>query len=347
MSPTSEHFWTAISPVRSWREILGFGPVGPRSLPVPTANVPLPHDCLPAVPISPSAASALSTFLNVHYRTGSRPGESPIYTVSGSELRWYLKEEIMNGMLVYNSDRSALVGCCFSKQLGVLVGAEGPTEISLRLISEFCVRRDRRGSGIASYLLSELLRYLRPETSYIFLKEGAPLPGAGPPLYSGQWVYRRVKRGERESRGRVQRLDLYGAIRTAWHFGRRRQQMIINRPARAHPKSTRSYLYRGFRGSILLNVSPAGQVHPQDGREIAYMTGWVEDGELLDQERRDAALAASAAAARDFNAPWIWFDVEAVGPLSNQSVWKSDGPYHWYAFGWTPGAKKNSVFLFI
>jgi hypothetical protein len=77
------------------------------------------------------------------------------------------------------------------------------------------------------------------------------------------------------------------------------------------------------------------------------MTGWVEDGELLDQERRDAALGASAAAARDFNAPWIWFDAEAVGPLSNQSCWKADGPYHWYAFGWTPGAKKNSVFLFI
>jgi hypothetical protein len=336
--------------VRSWREILGFGQVGPRPLPVPTANVPLPRDCSPAVPVSPSAATALSTFLNVHYRTGSGGNQGPIYTISGPELKWYLDEEIMNGMLIYNSDRSALVGCCLSRQLGVLVGAEGPTEISLRLISEFCVRRDRRGSGIASYLLSELLRYLRPETSYIFLKEGAPLPGAGPPLYSGQWVYRRVKRGERESRGRVQRLDLYGAVRTAWHFGRRRRreaQMIINRPAQTHPKSTRSYLYKGFRGSILLNVSPAGQVHPQDGREIAYMTGWVEDGELLDQERRDAAIAASAAAARDFNAPWIWFDAEAVGPLSNQSCWKADGPYHWYAFGWTPGSKKNSVFLFI
>ncbi len=334
--------------MRSWREFLGFGPVGPRPLPVPTANVQLPEGCSPAVTASPSTATALSTFLNVHYRTGSRLGESPIYTISGCELRWYLTEEIMNGMLVYNSEKTEIVGSCLSRQLGMLVGAEGPTEISLRLISEFCVRRDRRGSGIASYLLSELLRYLRPETSYIFLKEGAPLPGAGPPLYSGQWVYRRVRRGERESRGRVQRLDLYGAVRTAWHFGRRRQQqMIINRPARTHPRATRSYLYKGFRGSILLNVSPAGQVHPQDGREIAYMTGWVEDGELLDQERRDAALAASAAAARDFNAPWIWFDAEAVGPLSKQSCWKEDGPYHWYAFGWTPGAKKNSVFLFI
>ena len=347
----STHFWTALAPTRSWRELLPFrgsqGPAGPRRINIPEILIDRPATVGDAHEIDQDTDyEALAQFLKVHYRTGSG-SRHPVYCVSAAELRWYFEQNILYGITVRNvADYNELIGSCITHTLGPLVGPKGPTEISLRLVSELCVRRDRRGEGIASYLLGELVRYLGPKTSYIFLKEGALLPGAGPPLYTGTWVYRRVPKGEALA-VRVERVPTLNAVRMAWHFARNRsEQLILNRPEREHPRMTRSYLYTGFRGSILLNVSPAGQKHP-DGGKIAYMTGWIEDGELLDQERRKAALAASAAAARDLGAQWIWFDAGAVGPLSNQSTWTTDGLYHWYAFGWTTGSRQNRPFLFI
>jgi hypothetical protein len=67
---------------------------------------------------------------------------------------------------------------------------------------------------------------------------------------------------------------------------------------------------------------------------------------MLDSEREDAAKQLSAAAAAILGCYWVWADKRNAGG-QGQGQWKEDGPYHWYAFHWTPGFYENAALWLV
>lgn len=134
----------------------------------------------------------------------------------------------------------------------------------------------------------------------------------------------------------VRELSLGVALDLIGVFGSARPRLLYNRPpaAQAVP-ATRIFLYDGFRGAALAAFTPAYQVHPRDGAPIIFQTGWLETGELLPTERVAALRKITDAAAEAMGAPWVWADRGCLGVAQMPAPWRADGPFHWYAYGWT------------
>lgn len=86
-----------------------------------------------------------------------------------------------------------LIGCIFSRSLGDLHVGNNIVP-NTGLVDFFCVHRDWRGKGIASFLLQELT-YLTATVGrivHIFIKEGLPLSPL-PPIWTGNYIWRNKK----------------------------------------------------------------------------------------------------------------------------------------------------------
>jgi hypothetical protein len=247
-------------------------------------------------------------------------------------------------LIVTSITTGAIVGVITSAPIGQLRRNtnQAPTPFTLRIIKDFCVAPQYRSRGLGSYLLFavwEDTRRLgkgecRGEDAVIFLKEGAPIPKAGPTLASATWMYRRMR--EAENIARVQQVPWSALSNELRTFTAGRTDVLFNIPGR-QPRDSVALIYRTYRGAVLAAYTRAHQQHPSDGEMICYETGWLEHGELLDAERRDAGLQLSAAAAGVLGCYWVW----AASRSTVDAPWAADGPFHWYAFKWTPGFYGN------
>ena len=88
-------------------------------------------------------------------------------------------------------EKGRLVGTIRYRYVGQLMDENDP---SIHRVDAFCIHPEWRKRGVGDYLLTELQRYAtatgRPFA--MFLKEGFYLPIAHQPLYSGQYVFRRI-----------------------------------------------------------------------------------------------------------------------------------------------------------
>jgi hypothetical protein len=101
----------------------------------------------------------------------------------------FLKEKWL-GIGVFTVDKH-LIGCCISKPLGRM---KFPHEMLQEggIVDYFCIHKDYRKLGIASFILDELviLTAKNQRLVHIFLKEGFPLLSL-PPLYTGRYIVRK------------------------------------------------------------------------------------------------------------------------------------------------------------
>lgn len=329
---------------------------------LPTPPIPQSAPDLTLVQI-PSKIKEYCHFLTHHYNTGSGSG-----LVAGtgdavtSHPRSSLTEEQLEDLikygarplLYYQPSLRKLLGAILSSPLGHLRRGGStsipPTNFQLRLIRDFCVAGDERRSGRGSELLLGVLRdcALLDQHYTIFLKEGLPLAGAGPSLYSSRWMYRRVSLDASGDNRRVSELARLQLQNTIAIYALDKPAALYNVPPESHRLATRVFLYEGFRGAVIAAFTPAYQSHPAGG-EIIFQTGWFEHGNLLPTERSDAAQQLSSAAAVAMNAPWVWMDTATVaGARRLPAVWKADGPFHWYAYNWSAGLYGTAnLFLLI
>lgn len=319
-------------------------------LPASSSVPKMPAGCQLA--ISQTQIQEFADFLRAHYHTGSNLSATPISSLTAKEAADLHLRPILLHLPAGPSRQPTLAGCITSQPLGRLATADlQVADFNARLISNFCVHPTLRKKGHGSKLLNAIWADTASlgEDTTLFLKEGQPLLNAGPTLYSSKWMYRQIC-GAPEPAPQVIAVKASQAQAIVAEFAKAQiagsssssKQVIFNIPNR--PSPTRLFIYKGIRGQILAAFSPAYQIHPADRRPIWYQTGWIEQGSVLEMERLAAARQLSAAAATTTGAGWIWMD-QAVAAC--QPPWRSDGPFHYYAFHWTPGIYSVQLFIQI
>jgi len=351
-----QHFWESahiVSIVDILRaKLFGAPPAShPRSLQVTTDPSPGPDTPPLELARTPRQLAEYTKFVSTHFLTAGSDGPRSSLTVN--TLETLVKAGARP--LLYRQEATAtdpgnLLGCILSLPLGKLYrgGVRGHAPFTLRLIRDFCVATQKRGDGIGSKLLLGVFKDCMENgggVHTLFLKEGAPLPRAGATLRTSSWIWRRVG-PEVGDRRWVREVPLAEAAELVSIFGLSRPRLLYNRPAAA-TAATRVFLYDGFRGAILAAFTPAYQVHPRDGMPIIFQTGWLESGELLPMERITALRQLTDMAAAEMAAPWVWMDRTCSGSTL-PAPWQSDGPFHWYGYGWTADLYGDAeIFLFI
>lgn len=283
-------------------------------------------------------ADSVADFLRANYNTGSAC-KHPISNISSADLL------VPAVRTVYLQLQGRICGCISSLPLGTISRGAATSAFNLRLIQNFCVDKQLRKKGIGNKLLHAIWKDTRSigEDATIFLKEGAPLLIAGPPLYSSRWVYRRCLADE----GGIGCQQIPTCSPSTSYlideFVRRSESadsIIYNTPITA--SNTVLILYKGIRGQILVAFASAKQLHPSDNKAIWYQTGWLEQGTILQTERQFAAKHISSKCASITGCGWIWLDVKVFKDGGVPLLWKNDGPFHYYAFHWTASLYNNS-----
>lgn len=292
-------------------------------------------------------ATAVADFLRANYNTGSAK-EHPISIITSADLldRASRTVYLRLGMQICGSVSSLPLGSICRGNKAV------PSAFNLRLIQNFCVAKEFRKKGIGSKLLHAVWNDTRTinEDATIFLKEGAHLLTAGPPLYSSRWVYRRCNANETQSVNCRQIPTCSSATSSLIadycrsSSGDESTHILYNNPKEA--PNTILIEYKGLRGSILSAFASAKQIHPNDKQSIWYQTGWLEQGTILPTERQFSAMYISSKCASITKCGWIWLDAYIFKETTIPSIWKYDGLFHYYAFHWTADIYNNAT-LFL
>lgn len=217
-------------------------------------------------------------------------------------------------------------------------------EQPIHLVDAFCLHPAYRGKGLGAYLLAELHhiahRMGRPHA--LFLKEGPCLPVLPLPMYSGQYVYRRlspVSESIHSSSLLVITPSQAHKWITIYHQCQPRTLLLVNPKAR----SQHWRVYRREHQWILACFQEThqrflpkgqerqegyeGQERPQD--RIGWCTVWLESPDVTTEERHKASLLLSDAVSSEFE--WMWMNQEWTGG----EPWIRDGVFHWYTYQWT------------
>jgi GNAT superfamily N-acetyltransferase len=300
----------------------------------------LPAGVQPWVHLPIEAIHEFCDFLR-RYFVSAKSGQGPIYVIDPLTVKNDIENNSGYRPLIVRSDETGhIIGCVSSAPIGRLQrnGSQAPTPFNLRIIRDFCVHPAYRGKGVGSYLLFSVWEDARSigEDAVIFLKEGPSISRAGPTLMSSPWIYRRMR--EAEDVSKVQRVPWNALTHELKIFTAGRRDILFNIPGKI-PRDSVALIYRTYRGAILAAFTRAHQQHPDDGEMICFETGWLEHGELLDGEKRDATLQLSAAAAAILDCYWVWSKCD--GKKIWDTPWKLDGQFHWYAFNWSPGFYGN------
>jgi hypothetical protein len=308
----------------------------------PVETPPPPDIATKWMLLPPSRISEFCEFLRLHFLTGKNAtaATQPTYILDPATVAEDISSSRLRPIIVCDKRTHAIIGCISSLSIGRLRrnGDQPATAFNTRIIRDFCIHSSLRGrSGLGSYLLFAVWEDSRAlgEDAVLFLKEGPPIGRAGPSVLSSSWMYRRMRDAEDVSR--VQRVPWSALAAELTTFTRGRTDVIFNIPGKI-PRNSVALIYRTYRGAVLASFSRANQAHPHDEKMICYETGWLEKGELLEAEKRDATLQLSAAAAAILGCLWVWMDCHRE---KSESPWIQDGQFHWYAFHWTPGFYGN------
>lgn len=218
-------------------------------------------------------------------------------------------------------DGEEIVGCVRYHPMGSLHSPRRGEPIYL--VDAFCVHPRWRGKGIAAYLLSCLHRHSnqRGRPHALFLKEGAPLPILQTPLYSGQYVYRFLKKRSHKC---VQDLTVEQAARRIQIFLQFQPDLFVI----WNPKAKQQWkTYQKGPHHVLACVQ---DTHQRFGkRRMGWITAWFESPMIPEEVRADAARTLTDTMLFDA----VWMDRAWIG--ESKSDWIPDGWFHWYAYQWT------------
>jgi hypothetical protein len=195
----------------------------------------------------------------------------------------------------------------------------------------YCVAAEWRQRGVGRSLLFGIYSAIRLKgrESAVFLKEGGPL--RIPPICTSFYTWRRVKAEETSPCVSIWSKTEFDD----WIHIAKPKNTIYNSCAAT---STLIVAYAAQNAYLVAAFSPAHQLHPDDGLPLIWMTGCAADEPIAPDEKKEAMLQLSTAAARHFNTHWVWADGFNALPDDH---WTRDGLYHIYAFNWNPGVFFN------
>ena len=294
---------------------------------------------VPQTPFIPQAATTaqiqeILTFWQQNFKSG----HGPRIGYTAEQLNTIVADPTYDTLIVVAEGR--IVGTVMARPLGswTRVGCQG-ADFQTSWIDMFCVDAAWRQRGVGRSLLFGIYEVLkrRGRETAVFLKEGMPL--RLPPICTSFYTWRRV-RPEEVSRSVSEwtRAEL-----DEWIKPLHLKNVIYNSAIGSEfstAAATQSLIvaYAAQSAWVVAAFTSAHQLHPEDGQPLVWMTGCLADGPVGPQEKKEAMLQLSTAAARHFATHWIWVDGFHAHPDEH---WTRDGLYHIYAFNWNPGVFIN------
>ena len=234
---------------------------------------------------------------------------------------------------IFTKDKK-LVGCCFSKPLGRM---KFPHETLDQggIVDYFCVHKDYRKQGIASFLLEELkcLTAKKQRLVHIFIKEGFPLLQL-PPLYVSEYIARRREiPGEEKNYLGSQGIALHSYIQMFSHADfLPLTKFVANFPYQLNGDSELfGFNYKG--NDVFLCMTDLHHCSVPEGFKLGELTWMLPKTMEVPLSVQKLAVEACIDCSK--------FDIvlmDAHIPHHKKKPWKKDATYSWYVFNYNPGS---------
>jgi len=263
--------------------------------------------------------SDVCEFLKKNFGT---PPKTPILNIPENDL---LNEN--DHLMILKDVDKKIVGCIRYHYLGIFVTNENE-----EIFCEdcFCVNKQWRGKGVGDYLLTQLHIYVNKNNIpySLFLKEGKSLSIVHSPIYTGTYVYRLLLATNNSEN--IKSLTIIQAYTLMDLFREVTFGIFIIRNIYSTNQIWK--LYKKGTYTVLICFQDAYQSFEEDGKmkKIAWVNAWIESPNMTDNIREEASKELSDSMYPEFD--YIWMNKEWVG---NESLWKTDGPFHWYSYQWT------------
>jgi len=276
----------------------------------------------------PTVLKDIQQYLRSHF---GKPPHKPVLNIP---LHYLLGTK--DCILTVRDDTIGIVGCIRYHYMGEFITSNNEP---IYCVDCFCIHPDWRGKGIGDYLLTELHFYVnRYEIPYsLFLKEGSQLSIVHPPMYSGNYVYRKV------------RVPMYNkyifniTVKDAYHmidiWKELHPQLFIIR----NKESTNQkwVLYKKGIYRILACIQDAFQLI--DTKRIGWITAWIESASMTDCIRKEAATTIADYSGFEF----IWMNRVWENCDTHNNEWKEDGTFYWYSYQWATGISIGSSYCIL
>jgi GNAT superfamily N-acetyltransferase len=265
--------------------------------------------------LTPSLATEIREYLQNYF---GNPPHTPILDIPESHLLG------KTDFFFLARERSGrLVGTIRYRYVGELMVDDTP---SIHRVDAFCIHPDWRKRGVGDYLLTELQRYvIANQCPYaMFLKEGYYLPIMYNPIYSGQYVFRRLSTQQTSPHVRTLSIEQSHRLIDVYHRIYPRVCIIRNKNGLQEWR-----LYKKGYHIILACFQDTYQRMDKEKGSMGWCTAWLESSVVTEEIREEAAIALTNTLP---SFDYVWMNKRWTG---KNEVWTDDGTFHWYIYQWS------------
>lgn len=236
------------------------------------------------------------------------------------------------GIGVYLLDKT-MIGCCVSKPLGRMKFSH-ETLAQGGLVDYFCVHRNYRKNGIASYMLDELVVQTTKKERLVhcFLKEGFPLLSL-PPLYTSCYITRAKQRsGEEKEYLSPSGIALHSLIMSYSHADYfPLSKFAANLPYELTGDSELFvFNYRGH--TVFLCLTNLHHKTVPEGQTIGELSWFLPQTVEVPVSIQRLAIEACVDCGK--------YDIvlmDSQFPHDRKKGWRKDASFSWYLYNYNPG----------
>lgn len=224
------------------------------------------------------------------------------------------------------TEAAELVGCCISRSLGTLRISDHYIP-ETGLVDFFCVSKNYRKQGIASFLLQELVYETskRHRFVHIFMKEGLPLSPL-PPIWQSNYIVRKrsIPPSTKQYLTQIDDMRLISQFQISNGIGNTLPR---------HTGDSQLFLY-SFKGSnVYMCLTDTFHRSIPEGEKLGEIL-WVHAKQI----DTPTAILKEAVETLVDNGNYDLILMDSAWPHDIRNGWKKDTMYGWYLFNCHPGS---------
>jgi GNAT superfamily N-acetyltransferase len=280
------------------------------------------------VPLTAKHASDMEPFLKEHFTLYPRCQ----IALTRQRIQQGFDRDGWIGVGIYLIDKT-MIGCCVSKPLGRMKFTHETLEQG-GLVEYFCVHKNYRKNGIASYMLDELvLQTAKKERSvHCFMKEGFPLLSL-PPLYTSHYIVRRRRiPGEEKESLSPSGIALHSLIRSYSHA----EYLPLNKFVANLPSTlsgdSELFVFNLKGHTVFLCMTESHHKTSPEGHTVGELSWFLPQTIEVPLSIQRLAIEACVDCGK--------FDIVLMDgrfPHDRQKGWRKDATFSWYLYNYNPG----------
>ncbi len=280
------------------------------------------------IPLQAKHAEVMANFLKHHFTIYPR---SRITLTKDRIYQGFARDQWI-GVGIFTVEKH-LVACCISKPLGRMKFSHEILDQG-GVVDYFCVHKDYRKRGLATFLLDELivLTAQKERNVHIFLKEGFPLWSL-PPLYTSSYIARMKKTpGEAQEHFGPMGIGTHGYIQSYTHADfLPLTKFVANLPYELTGDSELfGFNYRGH--DIFLCMTDLHHCSVPDGKRIGELSWILPKTVEVPLSIQKLAVETCVDSSK--------YDIVIMDhkiPHEKSNSWQKDASFSWYIFNYNPG----------